>query len=120
MPYYETDNYIFTHATPASDLPMDKQSDDGLRWRFLPKEPQLPHISGKTIICGHSAQKSGQVYQSSNLICIDTESYGGGYLTALEIETGKTTGQIYQVNAQAKNVLTSKIQLIGNPHDKSR
>ena len=117
VPYYETDNYVFTHATPIPDLPMDKQSDDGLRWRFLPKEPQLPHISGKTIICGHSVQKNGQVYQSPNLICIDTYSYGGGYLTALEIETGTITGQIYQVNAQATDILISKIQLTGKHND---
>lgn len=107
LPYYETDNYIFTHATPLPDVPMAQQSDDGLRWRFIPKGGQVPHISGKTIICGHSAQKSGKVYQSPNLICIDTDSHGGGYLTALEVETMT----VWQVGSQANDVVLSEICL---------
>lgn len=79
----------------------------GLRWRFIPKEGQVPHISGKTIICGHSAQKSGKVYQSPNLICIDTDSHGGGYLTALEVETMT----VWQVGSQANDVVLSEICL---------
>ena len=36
LPYYQTDDFIFTHATPLPHLPMDKQTGDSLRWRFIP------------------------------------------------------------------------------------
>ena len=72
---------------------MNKQTDDSLCWQFIPSDGQNAHISGKTIICGHSAQKSGKVYHQDGLICIDTDAYGGGALTVLEV----TTMQVYQV-----------------------
>lgn len=93
LPYHETENFIFTHATPLPHLPINQQTDEGLRWRFIPPDGQERHISGKTIICGHSAQKSGKVYHQDGLICIDTDAYGGGALTVLEV----TTMQVYQV-----------------------
>ena len=93
LPYHETENFIFTHATPLPHLPINQQTDEGLRWRFIPPDGQERHISGKTIICGHSAQKSGKVYHQDGLICIDTDAYGGGALTVLEL----TTMQVYQV-----------------------
>lgn len=93
LPYHETENFIFTHATPLPHLLINQQTDEGLRWRFIPPDGQERHISGKTIICGHSAQKSGKVYHQDGLICIDTDAYGGGALTVLEV----TTMQVYQV-----------------------
>lgn len=78
IPYYETQDFIFTHATPLPHLPMDKQTDDSLRWRFIPLDGQNAHISGKTIICGHSAQKNGKFYHQNGLICVDTFAHGGG------------------------------------------
>ena len=94
LPYYQTDDFIFTHATPLPHLPMDKQTDDSLRWRFIPHDGQEDHISGKTIICGHSAQKNGKVYHQNGLICVDTFAHGGGYLTAIEVSQMR----IYQVD----------------------
>ncbi len=85
LPYYETEEFIFTHATPFAHLPMNQQNDEGLRWRFIPPDGQERHISGKTIICGHSAQDNAKVYLQDGLICIDTHVYGGGALTAIEI-----------------------------------
>ena len=32
LPYYQTNDFIFTHATPLPHLPMDKQTDDSLCW----------------------------------------------------------------------------------------
>ena len=42
--YYETQDFIFTHATPLPHLPMDEQTDDSLRWRFIPLDGQNAHI----------------------------------------------------------------------------
>ena len=93
LPYYETEDFIFTHATPFGNIEMKQQTDEGLRWRFIPPDGQDRHISGKTVICGHSAQESGKVYHRDGLICIDTHAYGGGALTALEV----TNMQVYQI-----------------------
>lgn len=93
LPYYETEDFIFTHATPFGNIEMNQQTDEGLRWRFIPSDGQGSHISGKTVICGHSAQKSGKVYHRDGLICIDTYAYGGAALTALEV----TSMQVYQI-----------------------
>ena len=93
LTYYETEDFIFTHATPFANIEMNQQTDEGLRWRFIPPDGQDRHISGKTVICGHSAQESGKVYHQGGLICIDTHAYGGGALTALEV----TSMQVYQI-----------------------
>ena len=98
IPYYETQDFIFTHATPLPHLPMDKQTDDSLRWRFIPLDGQNAHISGKTIICGHSAQKNGKVYHQNGLICVDTFAHGDGCLTAIEV----TQMMIYQAFLDGK------------------
>lgn len=84
-PYHETDDFIYSHATPIYHLPMEKQTDNGLRWRFIEKD-DIGHITGKKVICGHSAQKSGEVLIQGDIICVDTYACGGQKLTALEIE----------------------------------
>ncbi|WP_315042479.1 metallophosphoesterase family protein [Faucicola mancuniensis] len=84
-PYHETDDFIFTHATPVAHLEMAKQTENGLRWRFLEKSDNW-HCSNKIVICGHSSQMNGKVLKRDGLICIDTYAYGGQCLTALEIK----------------------------------
>lgn len=95
MPYYETDTHIFSHATPFYHLSMANQSSNGLRWRFI-EQTDIGHISGKKMVCGHSAQKSGQVLVQGDIICIDTYACGGQNLTALQIETMSA----WQINTQ--------------------
>lgn len=86
--YHETDSFILTHAAPDPYLMLSQQSEQELRWRVInPDDP--PHLSGKTIICGHTTQKDGTIYQQQGLIGIDTYAHGGGYLTALEISTSQ-------------------------------
>lgn len=77
------DDFIFCHAAANPNVPIENQNTE-LRWRFLNKNDGR-HISGKTIICGHSEQKNGQIWQQDGLICIDTYAYGGGNLTALQV-----------------------------------
>lgn len=86
-PYYETEDYIFVHATLEADVPLTEQSESALYWeRFDWIEP---HHSGKTVICGHTAQKAGVPWNKGHAICIDTWVYGDGWLTCLEPETGR-------------------------------
>ena len=89
LDYFETDDFIFAHANYDPDLPMDRQPSLKLRWEFLDHAHQRPHASGKTVIVGHSPQTSGDVLDLGHLICIDTDCSRGGWLTALEVWTGR-------------------------------
>jgi serine/threonine protein phosphatase 1 len=94
--YYETDTHIFVHAALRPDRPLSQQSDDWLYWEKL-RDP-VPHCSGKTVICGHTAQKSGWPLNAEHTICIDTWVYGDGWLTCLDVDSrnfwqAKETGE---------------------------
>lgn len=87
LDYYETESHIFVHATVLCDSEMDEQPDYALYWEFL--GPAMRHQSGKTVICGHTAQKSGVPKVVPGAICIDTYAHGNGWLTCLDVQTGK-------------------------------
>ena len=84
--YYETDRFIFAHATVLCDCDMHDQPDYALRWEFLPDE--MRHHSGKLVVCGHSSQKSGVPKVVPGAVCIDTFAHGGGWLTSLDVNSG--------------------------------
>jgi serine/threonine protein phosphatase 1 len=41
------------------------------------------------MICGHSAQRSGVPLDLGHAVCIDTCVYGNGWLTCLEVQSGR-------------------------------
>jgi serine/threonine protein phosphatase 1 len=82
---FENDTHIFAHAGVNAMLPLADQSDDWLFWRRF--DDAHAHFSGKTLICGHTAQKSGMPLIKPGAICIDTWAYGEGWLTALDVAT---------------------------------
>ena len=84
---YETSGHIFVHASLLPDEPVLEQPDDVLYWERF--DWIAPHESGKTIICGHTAQHSGVPANVGHAICIDTWVYGRGWLTCLDVETGQ-------------------------------
>src|SRR5690606_10795930 len=94
LPYHERGEYIFLHANYDSNLPLDEQPDTALRWESLRERMPLRHVSGKTVIVGHTPQQEGQILDRGYLKCIDTHCYAGGWLTALEV----TTGRLWQAN----------------------
>ncbi len=85
--YHETDRFIFVHAGVYPDTPMDEQPDNMLYWEFFPVA--MRHESGKTVICGHSSQRSGVPKVIPGAVCIDTCVYGGGWLTCLDSLSGR-------------------------------
>jgi serine/threonine protein phosphatase 1 len=87
--YYETDRHFFVHGNYRPDLPLDQQPRGVLMWESLKRSLPGPHYSGKTAIVGHTSQKSGEVLDLGHLKCIDTWCYGGGWLTALDVESGR-------------------------------
>ncbi|GFE70310.1 metallophosphoesterase family protein [Chroococcus sp. FPU101] len=94
--WLETENYIFVHANLNPKLPLNKQSQHDLFWKKLANP--IPHYSGKTMICGHTSQKSGIPINLGYAICIDTWACGNGWLTALELEKGR----IWQANQKGE------------------
>lgn len=96
--YFETDDHIFVHASYSHDSPMKHVSPGILRWRNIEDTPCLPHFSGKTVIVGHSAQHSGEILDRTHSVCIDTHCYGGGWLTALNVNNG----EIWQANERGE------------------
>ncbi len=87
--YHETETHIFLHATYLPHLPMSQQPGLALRWESLRDCIPGSHHSGKTAIVGHTSQKSGEILDLGHLKCIDTRCYGGGWLTALDVHTGR-------------------------------
>ena len=87
LDYYETDRNIFVHATVLCGFDLDEQPDYALYWEFL--GDAMRHHSGKTVVCGHTAQKSGVPRVVPGAVCIDTFAHGGGWLTCLDVATGR-------------------------------
>lgn len=99
LPYFETERHFFVHASYDAHVPLEAQLGDVLRWDSLRNRQPGPHISGKKAIVGHTAQKDGQILDLGYLTCIDTCCYGYGWLTAMDVQTGRIwqadkTGQI--------------------------
>ncbi len=86
QPYLETDTHIFVHANLEPDVPLSQQ----LPFTLAHKKLGTPdaHQSGKTMICGHTAQKSHVPLNLGHAVCIDTDPGRGGWLTCLHVETG--------------------------------
>lgn len=85
LDYHETSTHIFVHANYYPDLPMSEQPASMLRWESLRDHSPGPHESGKTVIVGHTSQKTGAILDLGHLKCIDTYCHGGGWLTALDV-----------------------------------
>lgn len=89
QPSHETPTHLFVHANYLPAVPLEEQPHYVLRWESLKVRTPGPHFSGKQAIVGHSAQRSGEILDLGHLKCIDTHCYGGGWLTALDVETGE-------------------------------
>ncbi|HEV3165985.1 MAG TPA: metallophosphoesterase family protein [Isosphaeraceae bacterium] len=96
--FYETNTHLFVHASYDARRPMEEQPPELLRWQSLRDRLPGPHTSGKVAVVGHTAQKGGEVLDLGYLKCIDTYCYGGGWLTALEVDTG----QLWQANERGE------------------
>ena len=96
--YFELDRYFFTHAAYDPHQPLDQQTPEMLRWYSLTQGIPEPHVSGKTAVVGHTADVEGQVLDAGHLLCIDTYCYGGGWLTAVELNSR----QVWQVSEEGE------------------
>jgi serine/threonine protein phosphatase 1 len=93
LDFYVTPSTVFVHANLEPGRPLIEQTPEWLRWAKLTRE-ELPLPSGQRVVCGHTAQKTGQVWVGNHWVCIDTYAYGGMYLTALDVGSDL----VYQTN----------------------
>lgn len=87
--FFETESHIFLHANYNPNLPLDRQSEFVILWEHLTTHVPEPHMSGKTAVVGHTPQYEGEILDLGHLVCIDTYCFGGGWLTALDVDTGE-------------------------------
>ncbi len=88
--YFETETHLFIHANYDPAKPMGEQDEDTALSLSLDERLPGPHLSGKTVILGHTVQPRGQVLDLGYLKCLDTNCAGGGYLTAMDVGSGQT------------------------------
>jgi serine/threonine protein phosphatase 1 len=93
--YWETDTHIFIHANLEPGVPLEQQRPEWLRWVHLSGE-ELPHPSGRRVICGHTSLKDGVPATLPGWVCIDTHAFGGKPLTALDVDADL----VYQADQQ--------------------
>lgn len=85
LPYFQLQDYIFVHAGLETHVDLQDQNRHHLFW----KKYEIPeqYCDGKTVICGHTSRKNGEIADFGHTICIDTYAYGGMWLTCLNVET---------------------------------
>jgi serine/threonine protein phosphatase 1 len=85
--YHETETHLFVHAGLEPQAALEEQSEHTLLWERFDRP--APHRSGKVMICGHTSQRSGLPVNLGHAICIDTWACGEGWLTALDVGSGR-------------------------------
>ena len=96
LPYFESESHFFVHANAYPDIALADQPEFMLYWEQFNDPPK--HESGKIMVCGHTSQKSGLPVTNGNAICIDTWACGSGWLTCLDVDSGK----LWQSNEQGE------------------
>ena len=84
--HHETESELFIHAGYQPDVSVERIDDAHRYWNHLIDVPP-PHCSGKRVYVGHTPQASGKVLKHSHFVCLDTYCFGGGWLTAMDLDT---------------------------------
>lgn len=98
---HENELFIYSHATPTPNIPINQESEENLLWQRAKPEFNkngYSHQSGKVVVCGHTTQHTFPSTMGRMLL-IDTGSGKGGTLTALNVRTMEcfTVHQNYEV-----------------------
>ena len=86
LPFYITDNYIFTHAGWCLDRPINRQNLFQMHWGQVTGAENA--VWTQTVIRGHSPLSKVTTVQSKHYIGIDTGCGLGGALSAIALPTG--------------------------------
>jgi serine/threonine protein phosphatase 1 len=94
----ELDEHFFVHANYLADVPLSELDPEVSRWQSLDLMMPGPHQNKKTAIVGHTPDRFGEIMDVGYLKCIDTYCYGGQWLTALDV----LSGRIWQANQRGE------------------
>lgn len=97
-PYFETDTHMFVHANYCCGKPLAETDPQVLQWTHLSWPLPRPHCSGKVVVCGHTPQTDGRVADFGHLVCVDTYCFGGGALSAYDVDSRS----VLQVNYRGR------------------
>jgi serine/threonine protein phosphatase 1 len=86
---------------------MDQQPGLALRWRVTDASTAARHRSGKVAVVGHTPQLDGDVLDLGFLVCIDTNCARGGWLTAMDTDTG----QVWQADGAGRIRARSRVEV---------
>jgi len=107
---HETATHCFCHANYDPNVPLALQDDHHLLWLSLRDHIPGPHCSNKFAVVGHTSQSSGKVLDLGHLKCLDTGCCNGGWLTAMDVESG----EIWQVDERGRRPgVVGAVQLEG-------
>ena len=98
LPYFETARDLFLHANYDAALPLTEQTEQMLFWEHLGEKLPFPHCSGKHVFLGHTPQANCEIGYFGHFTCIDTYCFGGGWLTAIEVDSG----EVWQVSQKGQ------------------
>lgn len=84
LPFHETEEFIFVHGGISPHCMPEEETVERLYWAKL--DTAEPHHSGRTVICGHTSQDSGEIADLGHTICIDTGISKERYLTCLQLD----------------------------------
>jgi serine/threonine protein phosphatase 1 len=73
--YVEMDKYIFVHGGVNPDMQLSQTDPEELLWT----RDYAAHISGKTVVVGHSIQPKVTYIPVANTLCVDTGAFRGMY-----------------------------------------
>ena len=65
-------------------MSLANQQPAWLRWTHL-SGSELPHPSGRRVVCGHTPQASGVPLVTAGWLCLDTQCWAGGFLTCVDV-----------------------------------
>ena len=86
LPFFATETHFFVHAGVDPALPLEDQPP-AMLYECTFSDPK-PHCSGKIMVCGHTAQKSGVPLVTGHAICLETWCSGRGWLSCLDLGSG--------------------------------
>ena len=87
LPFYITDDYIFTHAGWDLALPLPMQSTGALRWGKV--KGQVQPWWQQTVVRGHTPFPKVMFARNKQYIGVDTGCGMGGFLSAVALPSGE-------------------------------
>ena len=88
LPFYITDDYIFTHAGWDLALPIDRQNPGVWRWGGVKGAERA--VWTQTVVRGHTPFPKVTFARTKNYIGVDTGCGLGGFLSAIALPTAET------------------------------